>query len=281
MEKQIEDTKWLAQKAYTIRTHIIDMVEASQSGHPGASLSAVEILTVLYFSVLNVDPNKPDWPERDRFVLSKGHATPVYYSILAEKGFFPLEELATFRQLNSRLQGHPDIRKTPGVDMTTGSLAQGFASTVGMAMGLRKKQSAAYTYALLGDGELNEGEIWEAAMIAAHYKLDHLIAVVDKNGKQAGGKTADIMNTENLAKKWAAFGWQAIEVDGHHIGQLLEGFAKAKANKGAPTVLIAKTIKGKGISFMEQGNEFYGEKLSQDDIAIAKKELTEGSPYNG
>ncbi|UOF88639.1 transketolase [Fodinisporobacter ferrooxydans] len=276
------DVKWLERKAHTIRCHIVDMVEKAQSGHPGASLSAVEILTVLYFSVLNVDPQNPDWQDRDRFVLSKGHATPVYYSILAEKGFFPLEELSTFRKLNSRLQGHPDVRKTPGVDMTTGSLGQGFGSTVGMALALRHKKSAACTYALLGDGELNEGEIWEAAMIAAHYKLDRLVAVIDKNGKQASGCTKDILNTADLAAKWEAFGWDVTEVDGHDIEQLADGFSQAKANigKGKPSVMIANTVKGRGISFMEQGNEFYGEKLTADEIARAKQELmTRGLEY--
>jgi transketolase len=192
---------------------------------------------------------------------------------LAEKGYFPLEELQTFRQLNSRLQGHPDMNKTPGVDMTTGSLGQGFASTVGMALGLRKKGSASRVYALLGDGELNEGIIWESAMIAANYQTDNLTAIVDKNGKQACGYTKDIMNMDNLADKWEAFGWNVISVDGHHFQQILTGFQQARDCKGKPSVMIARTIKGKGVSFMENGNEFYGEKLSKQDIQLAKQEL--------
>lgn len=259
--------------AQLIRQQIIQMVEAAQSGHPGASLSSVEIVTALYFSVMNIDPLHPEWDVRDRFVLSKGHATPVLYAALAWRGFFPVEELSTFRQINSRLQGHPDMKKTPGVDMTTGSLGQGFASAVGMALGLQRKAVSPYVYALLGDGELNEGIIWEAAMIASHYQTDHLIAIVDKNGKQASGNTMAVIDMKELTKKWEAFGWNALEIDGHDFGQICRGIKRAKACRGKPSVLIAHTVKGKGISFMERGNEFYGEKLSPDDIQSAKREL--------
>jgi transketolase len=270
LEEKIKD---LQSRALTVRHHIIDMVEWSKSGHPGASLSAVELLTTLYFSKMNVDSQNPTWEDRDRFVLSKGHATPVLYAVLAEKGFFPKEELRSFRQLNSRLQGHPDMKKTPGVEMTTGSLGQGFASTLGMCLGLREKGKSSRVYALLGDGELNEGIVWEAATIAAHYRLDNLTAIIDKNDKQAGGLTKDVLNMENLAAKWNAFGWNVIEIDGHDIADILASLQQASAYKGKPTVIIAQTVKGKGISFMEKGNEFYGEKLTVEEIRLARQEL--------
>ena len=282
MSEKVEELKQLS--AY-IRETILEMVGEAKSGHPGASLSAVEILTVLYFHVLQVNPHRPDWKGRDRFVLSKGHATPVLYATLAAKGFFKVEELRTFRQIGSRLQGHPDMRKTPGVDMSTGSLAQGFASAVGMALGLRHKQSPARVYALLGDGELNEGEVWESAMIAAHYRLGNLTAVIDRNQKQAGGSTKTIIDLGDIGAKWHAFGWNVLEVDGHDCEALLKAFRQPPhcvvsdsryRGQELPTVVIANTVKGKGVSFMEKGNEFYGEQLSAQDIELALQQLRGG-----
>ncbi|MCL6597604.1 MAG: transketolase [Alicyclobacillus macrosporangiidus] len=261
--------------SHSIRKTIVEIVGRAQSGHPGAALSAVEILITLYFRVLRVDPRRPDWEDRDRFVLSKGHATPVLYATLAARGFFPADELATFRQIGSRLQGHPDMRKTPGVDMSTGSLAQGFASAVGMALGLRLRKSPAHVYALLGDGELNEGEVWEAAAIGAHYRLGNLTAIVDHNGKQVGGLTKEILDLGDLGAKWRAFGWNVLEVDGHDIQSLLDAFHGRDCG-AIPTVVIAHTVKGKGVAFMEKGNEFYGEQLSAEDVWLAQAQLQSG-----
>ncbi|MFA5367255.1 MAG: transketolase [Dehalococcoidia bacterium] len=260
-------------KAKTLRRHIIKMIAASQSGHPGGSLSAVEIISALYFNVLRHDPKNPEWPDRDRFVLSKGHAAPALYAALAECGYFPVDELATLRKMDSRMQGHCEVGTTPGVEMSTGPLGQGLSFGVGCALAARLDERDSRVYVLLGDGELNEGQVWEAAMAAAHFKIDNLVAIVDRNSIQLDGWTYDIMETEPLAQKWRAFGWRVSDVAGHDIDQLLTALEKAKTIKGKPTVIIARTIKGKGVSFMENNPDFHGKAPSQEQTGQALKEL--------
>ena len=265
-----EDIKVVAKR---IRRHIITIIGNAGSGHPGGSLSAVDIVTTLYWKVLHHKPANPHWIDRDRFILSKGHAAPMLYSVLAECGYFPASELTTLRQMDSRLQGHADRTATPGVEMSSGSLGQGLSFGIGIALAARLDSRDYRTYVLLGDGECNEGQVWEAAMAATHFKLDNLVAIVDKNGLQIDGPTCDVMNTEPMEKKWEAFGWYVIEVDGHDFTQLYEAFEKAKTVKGQPTVLIARTIKGKGVSFMENVAGFHGKAPNKDELDIAMKEL--------
>lgn len=260
-------------KAKTLRRHIIRMIAASQSGHPGGSLSAVEIITALYFKVLHHDPQNPQWPDRDRFILSKGHAAPVLYAALAECGYFPVDELSTLRKIGSRMQGHCDIGTTPGIEMSTGPLGQGLSFGVGCALAARLDKRDHRVYVLLGDGELDEGQVWEAAMAAAHFGIDNLCAIVDRNNIQLDGWTHDIMNTEPLAQKWRAFGWHVTAVAGHEIRDVLAAFEKAKTIKGRPTVVIARTVKGKGVSFMENKAEFHGKAPTTEQAEQALKEL--------
>ena len=259
--------------AKTLRRHIISMIGRAGSGHPGGSLSAVEILIALYFRVLRHKPQDPDWPNRDRFILSKGHAAPVLYATLAESGYFPVEELSTLRQLDSRLQGHTDRTVTPGVEMSAGSLGQGLSFTIGVALAGRLNSQQYRAYVLLGDGECDEGQVWEGAMAAAHFKLDNLVAIVDRNEQQIDGWTCDVMELEPFDKKWQSFGWHVIEVDGHDLAQLIEAFDKAKLVKGQPTVIIAHTTKGKGVSFMENNPNFHGKAPNAEEVEIALKEL--------
>ena len=249
------------------------MTGKAGSGHPGGSLSAVEIVTTLYFQHLRHKPSDPQWPDRDRFILSKGHAAPVLYATLAECGYFPVDELATLRQLDSRLQGHTDRTVTPGVEMSSGALGQGLSFAIGIALAGRLNLQNYRVYVLLGDGECDEGQVWEAAMAAAHYKLDNLIAIVDNNGQQIDGWNCDVINLEPFDKKWQAFGWQAIEADGHDFTQLTDAFERAKLVKGQPTVIIAHTIKGKGVSFMENNPAFHGKAPNAAEVEIALKEL--------
>lgn len=265
----------LKRKANTIRQDIIKMLLSSKSGHPGGSLSASEILTTLYFQEMNVDPQNPRWEERDRFVLCKGHAAPVLYAALAEKGYFPKEELLGLRQTGHMLQGHPDMRKTPGVDMSTGSLGQGLSAANGIALAGKLDGKSYRVYALLGDGEMAEGQVWEAAMAAAHYKLDNLTAVLDLNGLQIDGPTDSVMSSAPLPEKWRAFGWHVIEVDGHNVEELLSAYAEARQVKGKPTMIIAHTVKGKGVSFMENQAGWHGNAPNQEQAAQALKELRE------
>jgi len=272
-EKIISD---LEKRALIIRRDILTMIHAAQSGHPGGSLSAADIVTALYFHFLRVDPSNPNWPNRDRFVLSKGHACPVWYSCLAEKGFFPVEELLTLRKINSRLQGHPDMKMTPGVDMTTGSLGQGLSAGVGMALGLRLEGSDARVYVMLGDGELNEGQVWEAAMAAAKFGLDNLIAIIDYNNLQLDGYCHEVMPIEPLAAKWRAFNWRVLEINGHSMADILEATEMAQATKGQPAVIIAHTVKGKGISFMENQCDWHGRAPSDEQFIQAMVELGGG-----
>jgi transketolase len=259
--------------AKKLRRHIITMTGKAGSGHPGGSLSSVEIITALYFGLMQHKPSDPHWPERDRFILSKGHAAPLLYAALAECGYLPVEELATLRQLGSRLQGHTDMLLTPGVEMTAGALGQGLSFAVGVALAGRLNSQGYRVYVLLGDGECDEGQVWEAAMATAHYKLDTLTAIVDNNGLQIDGWNRDVMNLEPFNQKWQSFGWRVIEVDGHDLTQLIDAFNQAKQVKGQPTVIIAHTIKGKGVSFMENNVSFHGKAPNIDEVEKALKEL--------
>ncbi len=267
------DKKALQDKAALIRQHIIREVYHAGSGHPGGSLSATDIMTVLYFNEMNIDGRDPGNPDRDRFVLSKGHATPVLYACLAEAGFFPPEELVTFRKLGSHLQGHPSMTKLTGVEMSTGSLGQGFSASVGMALAGRLDNKSSRIYVLLGDGELQEGITWEASMAAAHFGLDNLCAVVDHNGLQIDGRNDDVMRVMPIAEKFRAFGWNVIELDGHDLDAIQAGFAAARKHKGAPTVLVAETHKGKGVSFMEDDAGWHGKAPNREQAEQAMKEL--------
>jgi len=259
--------------AKQLRRYIITMIAAASSGHPGGSLSAVEIVTALYFHVLRHDPKNPGWPDRDRFILSKGHAAPLLYSVLAESGYFPVEELMTLRRLDSRMQGHTDRGHTPGVEMSSGTLGQGLSFGVGCALAARIDNRAYRVYVLMGDGECDEGQVWEAAMSASHYGLDNIVAIIDRNRIQLAGWCCDVMNTEPLPEKWRAFGWHVIEVDGHDISQLTDAFEKAQEIKEKPTAIIAHTIKGKGVSFMENKAEYHGKAPDPAETRRALEDL--------
>ena len=262
--------------ANNIRRDIIKMIGAAKSGHPGGSLSAVELLTYLYFEEMYIDPAQPKMEDRDLFVLSKGHAAPVLYSTLAERGFFAKEDLMSLRKLGSKMQGHPDMRKVPGVDMSTGSLGTGFSAAVGMALARQLDQSERYVYALLGDGELDEGQVWEAAMAAAHYKLNHMIAFVDHNGLQIDGKCENVMNVDPVDAKFAAFGWDVQVIDGHSFKEIAEAIQKAKAaTSGKPQMIVMHTVKGKGVSFMENQAGWHGKAPNEEQVVEALKELGE------
>ena len=263
----------LQEVARRLRRHIVTMIGKAGSGHPGGSLSAVEIATALFWRVLRHKPSDPSWPDRDRFILSKGHAAPLLYSVLAECGYIPIAELGTLRQFGSRLQGHADRTATPGVEMSSGSLGQGLSFAVGVALAGRLDSRDYRVYALLSDGECDEGQTWEAAMAAAHYKLDSLTAIVDNNGLQLSGCNCDIMDLEPLGEKWAAFGWHVIEIDGHDLARVLDALEKAKKVKGQPTAIIAHTVKGKGVSFMENNVDFHGKAPSAEQLEKALKEL--------
>lgn len=263
----------LKEQAKEIRKDIVTMIGAAKSGHPGGSLSAADILTYLYFEEMHVNPADPKWEDRDRFVLSKGHAAPVLYAALARKGFFPVEELITLRKIGSHLQGHPDMKKVPGVDMSTGSLGTGFSAATGMALACQLDKKENYVYTLLGDGELQEGQVWEAAMSAAHYKLDNLIAFVDNNGLQIDGNIDDVLSPNPIDAKFAAFGWHVQVIDGHDFQQIAAAVAAAKAEKGKPSIIVAKTVKGKGVSYMENQAGWHGSAPSEEQVAQALTEL--------
>lgn len=270
---QEELIRELQARAKEIRRSIIKMTGAAGSGHPGGSLSAADIVTTLYFHVLRLRPEEPDWPDRDRFVLSKGHAAPVLYAALAERGFFPKEELLTLRKFGSRLQGHPDMKSLPGVEMSTGSLGQGLSVANGMALAAKLDGKDYRVYVLLGDGECQEGMVWEAAMAAAHYRLDNLTAFLDYNGLQIDGPVREVMSTEPLTEKWRAFGWHVLLIDGHDIGAILSAVEEAKETKGRPTIIVAKTVKGKGVSFMENQVGWHGVAPKAEQVAQALAEL--------
>lgn len=283
--------------ARRLRRHIVAMTAAASSGHPGGSLSAVEILVALHWSILRHNPRDPGWPDRDRFILSKGHATPVLYSALAERGYFPTEELVTFRRLGSRLQGHTVVGCPPGVEMTAGSLGQGLSYAIGQCLAARLDGRSYRVYCLLGDGELDEGQVWEAAMCAAHYRLDNLTAIVDRNHIQNDGfgddlhipqaerpqrpggwvapqgYTVNIMSLEPLAEKWRAFGWHVLEADGHDLAALIAALREAQGVRGRPSVVIAHTVKGKGVSYMENNPAFHGKAPTQEQLEQALREL--------
>lgn len=264
---------YLEAKARSIRWDVIKMIGTAGSGHPGGSLSAADIVATLYFHELDHRPDDPGWPDRDRFVLSKGHAAPVLYAALAESGYFPREDLWTLRKIDSHLQGHPDMRKTPGVEISTGSLGMGFSAAVGMALGLRidKRQSRVYT--LIGDGESQEGIIWEASMFAAQQKLDNIVGVLDYNNMQIDGLVSEIVDIYPATSKWSAFGWHVIEIDGHKIGEILDAFRAARVVKGRPTMIIANTIKGKCVSFMEKAVDFHGKAPTSEEVDRALVEI--------
>ncbi|MCL4417455.1 MAG: transketolase [Actinobacteria bacterium] len=260
--------------ASELRIDVIDMIYKAASGHPGGSLSAADIVTALYFHLLNVDPANPGWADRDRFIMSKGHACPIWYAAARKKGYFEKSHLGTLRKINSILQGHPDMKRTPGIDMTTGSLGNGLGAGVGMALAAKLKNKSYYTYVLIGCAEHNEGVLWETALSASKFGLDNLIAIVDYNKLQLDGYNKDVMPIEPLGLKWKSFKWNVTQINGHDIGEIIEAIEKAKDTKGMPTVIIADTIKGKGISFMEDKCSWHGKAPSKEEYGQAIKELT-------
>ena len=268
-----KEVKTLAITAAKARLLAVEAVHRCASGHPGGSLSVLDVLTVLYFHTMRVDPQNPADPDRDRFVLSKGHCTPALYATLALRGYYAVEELELFRSIKGHMSGHPDMVNVKGVDMSTGSLGQGISAAVGMALAGKLDGKDYRVYAALGDGEIEEGQVWEAAMAAAKYKLDNLCAVVDVNGLQIDGKTADVMPSEPLDAKFAAFNWNVIHVDGHDYEALAAAFDVAKTVKGKPTVILAKTTKGKGVSFMENNAGWHGKAPNDEQMAQAREEL--------
>ena len=270
---KITSVKELENKAKEVRKGIIEAVYSANSGHPGGALSCADILTVLYFNEMNIDPKKPNDINRDRFILSKGHASPALYSVLANKGYFPVENLKTFRKIDSILQGHPDMTKVPGVDMTTGSLGQGLSAANGMALNAKLKNKNYRVYCLVGDGEIEEGQIWEAAMTAVHYKLDNMCLIVDNNNLQIDGTIDDVMSPYPIDKKFKAFGFEVININGHDIDEILKAFEVSKNIKGKPTAIVAKTIKGKGISYMENQVGWHGKAPNKEEYELAIKEL--------
>lgn len=263
----------LQNTALNIRKNILEMIYTASSGHPGGALSCADILTALYFSEMKVDRNNPKDENRDRYVLSKGHASAALYATLAEKGFIPKEDLLGFRNINSILQGHPDMKKISGVDMSTGSLGQGLSVANGMAMAGKLDNKTYRVYCLMGDGEIEEGQIWEAAMTASHYQLDNLCAIVDNNNLQIDGKVTEVMNVHPIDEKFKSFGFHVINIDGNNIDEILNAFAEARTIKGKPTAIIAKTIKGKGISFMENQVGWHGKAPSKEEYETAIQEL--------
>ncbi|NLL30686.1 MAG: transketolase [Clostridiales bacterium] len=270
MSKNIEELKEISK---TLRGDIVSMLTESKSGHPGGSLSIADILAILYFKEMNIDPKNPKDENRDRFVLSKGHAAPALYSTLARRGYFDPKELNTLRKIDSRLQGHPSMKSLPGIDMSTGSLGQGISAAVGMALAGKLDKKDYRVYSILGDGELEEGEVWEAAMSAAHYKLDNLTAFVDFNGLQIDGDITKVMNPSPIDKKFEAFGWNVLTIDGHNYEEIIDAIEKARNCKGKPTMIICKTIKGKGVSFMENEAAWHGNAPSKEQCEQALAEI--------
>ncbi|MGC2872418.1 transketolase [Ihubacter sp. rT4E-8] len=267
------DIKAYEKLAAKVRIDVIRAIHNAGSGHPGGSLSAADIVTALYFKEMNIDPAEPRKAGRDKFILSKGHAGPVQYAALAERGYFPVEDMMCLRKLGSRFQGHPNMHKVPGIEMSTGSLGQGISVSVGMALANKMDGDPGRVYALLGDGELQEGLVWEAAMSAAHYKLDNLTAIVDFNGLQIDGKNDDVMTVKPIDEKFAAFGWNVIVIDGHCFEEIFDAFDKARACKGKPTAIIARTHKGKGVSFMEDQAGWHGKAPNEEEARQAIEEL--------
>ena len=263
----------LQKKAIQIKLDILEEVFSASSGHPGGSMSIAEILTYLYFQEMKIDPKNPKWEDRDRFVLSKGHTAPALYSVLAHKGYFPMEDIKTLRKTTSHLQGHPDMKGTPGVDMTTGSLGLGISASCGMALSAKVYGKNYRVYTIIGDGESEEGQVWEAAMFAAHYKLDNLCAILDLNGLQIDGPIAEVMNPTPHDEKFKAFGWNVITIDAHDIEQIEEALNAAQTVKGKPTLIVAKSVKGKGVSYMENACEWHGQAPKEDLYKVAVSDL--------
>ncbi len=270
----VQELHGLEREALQTRRMVLQTLHKSQAGHPGGSLSAVEIFVALYYRVLRIDPAKPHWEDRDRFILSKGHAAPVYYVTLARRGYLAESELATYDTINSRLQGHPDMRKTPGVDMSSGSLGQGLSVAVGLALGAKMAQRDYKVYCLLGDGECQEGQVWEAAMAANKFALDNLTTIVDWNGLQLMGTLPDTMPMPNFAQNWRSFGWEVVEIDGHDLGAVIAAL-EAPRQEGTPRAILAHTVKGKGVSFMENKVEWHARPVSAQELQQALAELAE------
>ncbi|RKY27985.1 MAG: transketolase [Planctomycetota bacterium] len=276
--ERITDISQLKEIARQVRLDIIESTFAAGSGHPGGSMSAVEVIVALYYREMNYRPQEPHWPDRDRFILSKGHACPAQYAVLARVGFFPHEELKDLRKLGSILQGHPDMLKTPGLDASTGSLGMGlsYGNGVALAGGIDRKDYRVYV--MLGDGEMQEGEIWESAMTAAHRKLDNLCAILDYNKLQIDGFNEDVKGIEPIADKWRSFNWHVVEIDGHDFRQIFDALDEARRTKGKPTIIVSHTIKGRGVSFMEKVAGFHGRCLKPDEMETAREELREPLP---
>jgi transketolase len=265
--------KELQEISKNMRIEIIEMLNKVKTGHPGGSLSAVEIMAVLYFNQMNIDPKNPQWEDRDRFIAGKGHCAPIIYSSLAEKGYFSKEELGSLRQMGSILQGHPCMIKTPGIDMSSGPLGLGLSVAIGMGIAAKLNNKDYYTYVLLGDGEIQEGQVWEAAMSAVKFKTDNVITILDNNGVQLDGTNDEIMPLGDIGKKFEAFGWNVIHIDGHSLTEIDDAIEKVKTIKNKPSIIIAKTIKGKGVSYMEGKNIWHGRPISEEDYKIAMEEL--------
>jgi len=263
----------LKQMAATIRCDLIEMICTAEAGHPGGSLSATDIVTALYFRLMNIDPANPRWADRDRFILSKGHACPVWYAALAERGYFDKSHLKTLRQMGSILQGHPDMRKTPGIDMTAGSLGHGLSAGLGMALSGKLQQKDYHVFVIIGDGESQEGSIWEASMAAPNFKLGNLTAILDYNHLQNDDSVDDIMPIHPAVDKWRAFGWHVLDIDGHDMAQVVAALEEAKSHKGKPTMIVANTVKGKGVSYMENVCEWHGRAPCQEEADQALEEL--------
>jgi transketolase len=266
----------LSRRAQEFRIQVLCMVYRHQTGHIGGAFSIAEVLTALYFHHLRLDPARPDWPDRDRLVFSKGHACAMLYTCLAHRGYFPVKELETFREINSRLQGHPERQKTPGIEVPAGPLGHGVAIGAGMALAAKMEDSKRRIYTVLGDGEINAGVIWEGALVAAKYQLDNLVAILDYNGVQQTGSTADVLPTEPIADKWRAFGWQVIEIHGHNMAQVLDALDAADEIHARPAIIIARTTKGKGVSFMEYNHYWHGSPPTDEQFETALAELEEG-----
>ncbi|HLE86749.1 MAG TPA: transketolase [Candidatus Brocadiaceae bacterium] len=273
IKSQCLDIKSLEERAKVIRRHVVRMIAKAGSGHPGSSLSTVDLLVALFYNKLKHNPQQPAWPDRDRFVMSKGHGCPALYAILAEMGYFSVDKLDTLRQFGSILQGHPCMKTTPGIEISGGSLGQGLSVGLGIALAAKLDKKDYRTYVMLGDGEIEEGQVWEAAMAASHYKADNLCAIIDQNGLQIDGFIHEIMSSHPIPDKWRGFGWHVIEIDGHDYKAILSAYDEAEKIKGRPTVIVAKTIKGKGVSFMENQVDWHGKVPTKEEAERALAEL--------
>ncbi len=273
IKSQCVDIKSLEERAKVIRRHVVRMLARAGSGHPGSSLSTVDLLVALFYNKLKHNPQQPAWPDRDRFVMSKGHGCPALYAVLAEMGYFGIDKLDTLRQFGSMLQGHPCMKTTPGIEISGGSLGQGLSVGLGIALAAKLDKKDYRTYVMLGDGEIEEGQVWEAAMAASHYKADNLCAIIDQNGLQIDGFIHEIMSSYPIPDKWRGFGWHVIEINGHDYKAILSAYDEAEKIKGRPTVIVAKTIKGKGVSFMENQVDWHGKAPSKDEAERALAEL--------